>query len=358
MARLSLARRRASLPVLLLAALVAASTIVPAAAESGGSAAVPSLSALFSSHVGFGDPEPVAPAVVVVRSAADRGPGTLRWAVAGSAPKHVVFATDLTIRLRSPVSVGSNTVVDGRGRRILVTGRGTTGLLLDRVSRVTVTSIVLRDFGDVAATGQNDPDDAISIRRSSDVWINDCDLSRAGDKLIGVTGGSRGITVSWNRFHHQEQVLQIGDQHAAAANRSQTVTVHHNYFDATGYRNPVVSYGRAHVFNNYYRDWRLYAVRSQRAAQVLFENNVLSGGRSRRATVTTPSDDGCNDARTRCDRRPGALWAVGNVVIGGPRLTFAAGGTVFRAADHYPYAPERADEGLARRVAASAGPGS
>lgn len=108
--------------------------------------------------------------------------------------------------------------------------------------------------------------------------------------------------------------------------------------------------------SNHHRNWRLYAVRSQRTAQALFEKNVLVGGRSKRAVVTTTAGDGCNDARTRCDRRPGALRAVGNAVIDGPRLRFAVGGTVFRAADHYPYAAERADRGLARRVAASAAP--
>lgn len=319
-------------------------------------AATGSLAELAGTHMGFGEPHLDGLRTVVVTSAADSGAGTLRAAASGDEPKHVVFAQGMTIRLSTPVSVGSNTVIDGRGRDVVVTAPGESGLVLDEVSNVTIESLTLRGFGDVARTDSNDPHDAIMIAASSDVWIDHNDLSGAGDKLIAVQGGSRGVTISWNRFHDQEQVMQIGAQAGAAADVAQTVTVHHNYFDATGYRNPVVSYGRAHVFNNYYRDWDQYAVRSQRAAQVFFERNVLAGGGSIKATLTAPSGDGCNDAGTRCDSRPGALSAVENVTISGPQLRYEQGGSVFRPADSYVYTADRPDAALAERISGGAGP--
>jgi pectate lyase len=315
-----------------------------------------SLAELVSTHVGFANPQLGGLETVVVTSAADSGAGSLRAAVSGDEPKHVVFAQDMTIQLSSAVSVGSNTVIDGRGRNILLTAPGESGLVMDHVSNVTIESLTLRDFGDTAQTANNDPYDAIMINASSDVWIDHNDLSVAGDKLVAVQGGSRGVTVSWNRFHEQEQVFQIGAQAGADTDSVQTVTVHHNYFDATGYRNPVISYGRAHVFNNYYRDWRLYAVRSERTAQVYFERNVLAPGRSPKATQTSPSGNGCNDSGTHCDSRPGSLVLVENVSIAGPTLRYEQGGSVFRPADSYAYTAEPANAALAERIAAGAGP--
>jgi pectate lyase len=314
-----------------------------------------SLAELVSTHVGFANPQLGGLETVVVTSAADSGAGSLRAAVSGDDPKHVVFAQDMTIQLSSGVSVGSNTVIDGRGRNVTITAPGENGLVLDGVSNVTIESLTLRDFGDIRLTSSDDPYDAIMVRASSDVWIDHNDLSVAGDKLIGIQGGSHGITVSWNRFHDQEQVFQIGALAGADTDSVQTVTVHHNYFDGTGYRNPVISFGRAHVFNNYYRDWELYAVRSQRGAQVYFERNVLAGGRSIKATLTTPAQ-ACNDTGTLCDTRPGALVAVENATIAGPNLRYDVGGSVFRPADTYAYTAEHPDAALAQRIADGAGP--
>ena len=333
---------------------VQAAPASPAAAA--GSAAAGAVPAALGAHVGFARPATEGFPTVVVSSPADSGPGTLRAAASGDQPKHVVFAEDMAIRLSAAIEVGSNTVVDGRGRDVVLSAPGESGLVLDGVSNVTITNLTLRDFGNVELTSSNDPYDAIMLSGASDVWIDHNDLSQAGDKLIAVQDGSRRVTVSWNRFHDQDQVFQIGSQATAAANVDQTVTVHHNYFDATGYRNPVVSYGRAHVYNNYYRDWRLYAVRSERAAQVLFERNVLAAGRSVKATQIQPSDDGCNDAGTRCDSRPGALLALENATIAGPALRVEQGGTVFRASDYYTYTAEQPDAQLAERIASGAGP--
>ena len=219
-----------------------------------------------------------------VTSDADSGPGSLREAVTGDEPAWIVFDKDMEIRLDSPLRVGSNKTIDGRARDVVISAPGQSGLELVGVTNVIVESLTLTDFGDVTQTKQNDLSDAIYLDGATGVWIDHNDLSRAGDKLIAISNGSREVTVSWNHLHDQEQVIQIGNQTTQDADAAQTVTLDHNFFDRTGYRNPVVSYGRAHVYNNYYLDWRLYAVRSERVAQLYLENNVFDGGRNSRVS--------------------------------------------------------------------------
>lgn len=293
--------------------------------------------------------------VVRVTNDADGGPGSLREAVAGDEPKWVVFDQDMTITLESPISVGSNTTVDGRERMVTITGPGVAGLLIEDATDVILTNLTLRGFGDVGGTAANDPDDAVLITGSERVWIDHCDLSEAGDKLIAVSAGSRDITISWNRFHDQEQVVQIGNQATRDAGE-QTVTLHHNYFDRTGYRNPVASYARVHVYNNVFDDWRLYGVRSQRGAEVFLERNVFVAGRSTRATSVRPGGDGCNDDGTRCDGSPGWLRATGNLTLGGAVIEELSPEVVFDPAQEYEYVAEPARPALADEIRAGAGP--
>lgn len=293
--------------------------------------------------------------VVRVTSDADAGPGSLREAVAGDDPKWVLFDRDMTITLESPIPVGSNTTVDGREQAVTITGPGVSGINIDRATDVILTNLTLRGFGDVGAAAGNDPDDAVLITGSERVWIHRSDLSEAGDKLIGISGGSRDITISWNRFHDQEQVVQIGNQATRDAGES-TVTLHHNWFDGTGYRNPVASYARVHVYNNVFEDWRLYAIRSQREAEVALERNVFLAGRSTRATSVQPSGDGCNDSGTRCDNSPGRLRATDNLTLGGAVIEELSPESVFDPASEYEYVAEPARPALTEEVRAGAGP--
>lgn len=294
--------------------------------------------------------------VVHVRSAGDDGPGSLRAALVGGGARSVVFDSDLTIHLATPLAIPSQTTIDGRGHRVEITGHGVAGLDIVNVHDVIIESIVLHDFGDVAKTKANNTPDAIHIAAAHEVWIDHDDLSMAGDKLIAVDEGSTDITVSWNHFHDQQQVFQIGNQANAAQNADQSVTIHHNFFDHTGYRNPVVSTGKAHVYNNYYLDWQLYAVRAERNGQMVLENNIFQPGPSIRGSLVTPAGDGCNDKRTRCDDRPGLLRATGNLAEAGTKLLTSNPSAVFDPHKDYPYQAQPADAALRARIVAQAGP--
>lgn len=281
-------------------------------------------------------------------------PGTLRYGLRRGGPTWIVFDRDLTIRLRAPLPVPSDTTLDGRGRAVELTGHGVAGLHVYDAKNVIIENLTLHDFGDVARTRVNDPDDAIDLQRSSLVWIDHCSLSVAGDKLISTEEGGAGLTFSWNHFSHQEQTVQVGAMATAYADLDATVTLHHNWFDHVGYRLPVVQYAKAHVFDNYLDSWSVSAVRSERLAQIHLESNVFRAAGSPRAAVVEPAQT-CNDDRSFCDGRPGFLTSVGNLVEGTAFIRTTPAGSVFDPRSAYPYTAEPATLSLAVRVSNGAG---
>lgn len=308
---------------------------------------------IFTEHVGFGTPHLTDPVELVVDSDADSGPGSLRAACAGDAHKRITFASDMTVTVTSPLRPGSNTLVDGRGRNITVRGTLTNGaFFLENAVNVTLSDFAITDCGNLALTSADDPYDGILIYGCDDVWLHHLDISRCSDKGVGVQRGTKNITVSWCHFHDQTQVFQSGNNFDGESLGSSTnLTIHHTWWDHTGYRHPVMSYGRAHVFNNFYDDFELYGVRSQRIAKTHFERNVLALVRNARVTLINGTG-GANK-----DTRPGFCTIDGNVALPGsltPR--FQTDAHDFRPADFYTYTAETAGQALADRIKAGAGP--
>jgi pectate lyase len=293
--------------------------------------------------------------VVHVTTDADAGPGSLREAVSGNDPRWIVFDGDFTIRLSKGIEVGSHKTIDGRNRKVTLTGHGAYGLLITDVSNVMVENLILHDFGDIEKTKSNDPYDALHIEHASRVWIDHCDLSMAGDKLVSVGKGSTEITVSWTHFHDQEQVFQIGSMSNQDVDTAQTVTSHHNYFNRTGYRHPVISYGRLHAYNNYLCNYQLYGIRSERTAQAYIENNIFESDDKRPAIHFKPAGKGENDNHTLQDARPGSVKLAGNLCFPKTKAAENEPEKVFSPSDLYEYKAEPATRELALRIAANAG---
>jgi pectate lyase len=73
------------------------------------------------------------------------------------------------------------------------------------------------------------------------------------------------------RRHHQRQhgrdrlaahdkAVLIGGSSSHVEDRCVRATIHHCFFDGTRQRHPRVRFGRVHLYNNYTRDWGIYAV--------------------------------------------------------------------------------------------------
>ncbi|MEL6545604.1 MAG: hypothetical protein AAFQ82_13315, partial [Myxococcota bacterium] len=141
----------------------------------------------------------------VVDSLEDSGTGSLRACAArsskGNTPVWVVFDVDGSITLDSPLRLGSNTTIDGRGARIRVRRHG---LSISRDANVVIHNI---EISDINGTGDSD---ALSVYASSDVWVDHVSFSNSTDGLLDITKGSREVTVSWCRFEDQNKTMLIG----------------------------------------------------------------------------------------------------------------------------------------------------
>ncbi len=127
----------------------------------------------------------------------------------------------------------------------------------------------------------NSPDDGISIEGNdaegtgNHIWIDHCTFTNCYDGAVDVTHTATYVTISWNHFFNQDKTSLQGHSDSQTSDVAMKVTWHHNYFDSTGQRHPRVRFGKAHVFNNYFRKNTLYGVSSNREADVVVEGNYF-----------------------------------------------------------------------------------
>jgi pectate lyase len=136
--------------------------------------------------------------------------------------------------------------------------------------------------------------DAIQLNGARHLWIDHCELhsslavadpSYTGeakdyyDGLLDIKNGASFVTISYNDFHDHYKVALIGsgDDPTNAVTDGQTrVTMHHNHFRLVNSRLPLIRYGKAHVFNNFYDGSALQidsTVNARCGSQVLVEGN-------------------------------------------------------------------------------------
>lgn len=171
------------------------------------------------------------------------------------------------IDLKGMHKVASDKTIIGVGNKAAIVGGGIK--IGPDVSNVIVQNIRFADSND----------DAITIVKSKNVWIDHCDFRNATDGLVDIKKESDNVTVSWNHFSNHKKTCLLGhnDDHTADVGKLR-VTYHHNWFDGTKGRHPRVRFSKlAHVYNNYYLDNKGYGVASTCEANVLVENNYFEG---------------------------------------------------------------------------------
>lgn len=62
--------------------------------------------------------------------------------------------------------------------------------------------------------------------------------------------------------------MLIGADPTHVGDRCIRVTIHHCFFDGTRQRQPRVRFGKVHLYNNYTRNWGIYAVCASVESQV------------------------------------------------------------------------------------------
>ncbi|CAI0442566.1 unnamed protein product, partial [Linum tenue] len=183
-------------------------------------------------------------------------PGTLRYGAIQDAPLWIVFASDMTIKLKHELMFNSYKTVDGRGASVHITGNGC--LTLQYVSHVIIHNI--RIFNCKPYRGRSDGD-GISLFGAQNVWIDHCTLSSCTDGLIDAIMGSTGITISNNYFSHHNEVMLMGHDDKYALDTGMQVTIAFNRFgEALVQRMPRCRRGYIHVVNNDFTYWQMYAI--------------------------------------------------------------------------------------------------
>lgn len=70
-------------------------------------------------------------------------------------------------------------------------------------------------------------------------------------------------------FANHNKTVLIGADPSHVGDRCIRVTIHHCFFDGTRQRHPRVRFGKVHLYNNYTRNWAIYAVCASMESQVI-----------------------------------------------------------------------------------------
>ncbi|XP_062205840.1 putative pectate lyase 21 [Phragmites australis] len=203
----------------------------------------------------------------------DDGPGSLREGCRRREPLWIVFDVSGTIHLSVGVCVSSYKTIDGRGRRVKLFGKG---LQLRECEHVIVCALEIEG-------GRGHDADAVQIKpRSRHVWVDRCSLRDFADGLVDVTNGSTDVTISRCHLASHDKAVLIGGSSSHVEDRCIRVTIHHCFFDGTRQRHPRVRFGRVHLYNNYTRNWGIYAVCASVQSQIISQCNIYEAGEKKK----------------------------------------------------------------------------
>ncbi|XP_058772020.1 putative pectate lyase 21 [Vicia villosa] len=210
----------------------------------------------------------------LVTSLSDDGPGSLREGCRRKEPLWIVFEISGTINLSSYLNVSSHKTIDGRGQRIKLTGKG---LRLKECENIIICNLEFEG-------GRGHDVDGIQIKPNSrNIWIDRCSLRDYDDGLIDITRQSTDITISRCYFAQHDKTMLIGANPLHVGDRCIRVTIHHCFFDGTRQRHPRVRFGKVHLYNNYIRNWEIYAICASVEAQIYSQCNIYEAGTKKKA---------------------------------------------------------------------------
>ncbi|EYU33881.1 hypothetical protein ABFS82_08G151600 [Erythranthe guttata] len=212
-------------------------------------------------------------------------PGTLRYGAIQDKPLWITFARSMVIELGNELMVNSYKTIDGRGVKVEIANGPC--ITLQYVKHVIIHGISVHDCkpGNSGIV-RNSPThmghrrgsdgDGIDIFASSDIWVDHCYLARCTDGLIDVIHASTSITISNNYFTQHDKVMLFGHEDNNLEDKSIKVTVVFNHFGpGLVQRMPRVRLGYAHVANNRYEQWEMYAIGGSANPTIFSEGNYF-----------------------------------------------------------------------------------
>ncbi|KAJ5964974.1 Pectin lyase fold/virulence factor [Penicillium vulpinum] len=197
-------------------------------------------------------------------------------AVKGDAPK-VVYVKGPITQKADQVRVGSNTSIIGKDATSILTGFG----LLVKEQK----NVIIRNLGVKKVLATNG--DAIGIQKSTNVWVDHCDVSSDTqhgkdyyDGLIDITHAADYVTISNTFIHDHYKASLIGHSNSNSAEDTGhlRVTQNNNFWYNINSRGPSVRFGTGHIYNNFYLDVS-DGVNTRKGAQLLVESNKFVGSK-------------------------------------------------------------------------------
>nr|GLL35004.1 probable pectate lyase 5 [Ipomoea trifida] len=238
-------------------------------------------------------------------------PGTLRHAVIQTEPLWIIFAADMTIKLKHELIFNSYKTVDGRGANVHITGGGC--ITLQYISNVIIHNVHIYNCVPTGNTNirsspthvgyrSKSDGDAISIFGSRNIWIDHCALSHCTDGLVDAIMGSTAITISNSYFSHHDEVMLLGHDDKYLPDSGMQVTIAFNYFgEGLVQRMPRCRRGYIHVVNNDFTEWQMYAIGGS-------ANPTINSQANR---YTAPADPSAKEVTKRVDTGEGE-WSDWN----------------------------------------------
>ncbi|KAL0723363.1 hypothetical protein Bca4012_037962 [Brassica carinata] len=212
-------------------------------------------------------------------------PGTLRHAVIQSKPLWITFARDMVIVLQNELIMNSYKTIDGRGVKVEIAYGSC--ITVQHVSHIIIHGISIHDCkpgksGRVRSSPthigsrKGSDGDAIAIFDSSHIWIDHCFFARCQDGLIDVLHASTAVTISNNYFTQHDKVMLLGHNDNNVEDRIMRVTIAFNHFGpGLIERMPRVRRGYAHIANNRYEKWLMYAIGGSADPTIFSEGNYF-----------------------------------------------------------------------------------
>lgn len=154
---------------------------------------------------------------------------------------------------------------------------------------------------------------------SRNIWIDHCEFFNEDpalvddkdryDGLLDAKNNTFNVTVSWNYFHDHHKGSLIGNSDNDAFEHK--FTFHHNHFRNILSRQPMIRFGKAHIYNNYIHDGGGNGIDVRIDSDLLIEKNqfaILSkavfGSDGGKATLVDNVAIGNSSKKTTIDELP------------------------------------------------------
>lgn len=205
------------------------------------------------------------------------------WAYTSTVPCIITIAESFTMSGGNGVSggacpVGSNKTIQGANPGIVFTGnlemKSTTSNVIIR--NLTITNPDDRENPDGASIGGSD---CITIYGAHNVHITHCTIVDAADGLLDIRDAADNITISWCKFYYTfnngHNLASLGAGAGDEDSGPYHITWHHNWWaDKVNSRMPMIRFGSAHMYNNYFHaPGNYYCTSSRVNAEILSQYN-------------------------------------------------------------------------------------